>query len=184
MHAATQELTDSQKSSALNAIRNLLQDPELVADADAQKALLEITSMEKELDVKNVERKVLADFQLAVYDHLEDFKREMQRFKGKCANINTKMQKRSLNVEKQVKKLKQLLQAIKNRMEEMNKRNTPQSTWNSIGRSLDKSLKILVGNFNSLPITSVLRWNILLIILTCFTCLDHNSYNDGKPNIN
>ena len=67
-HAPRQELTDAQKSSALNSVRNLLQDPELVADANAQKALHEITSMEKEFDVKSVERKVLADFQLAVYD--------------------------------------------------------------------------------------------------------------------
>ncbi|KAK2555507.1 Uncharacterized protein P5673_022846 [Acropora cervicornis] len=48
VHAPRQELTDAEKSDTLNAIRNLLQDPELVADANAQKALLEITSMEKE----------------------------------------------------------------------------------------------------------------------------------------
>ena len=182
-HAPRQELTDAQKSSALNAIRNLLQDPELAADANAQKALYEITSMEKELDVRSVERKVLADFQLAVYDQLEDFEKEMQRFKGKCMDICTEMQKRSLKLEKQVKKWKRLYQDIKDRMEEIDRRNTPHITWNYIGRSLNKSLQILAGNFNSLPTKSVLRWNIVLIILTCFTCLDHNSYDDGKSNM-
>ena len=169
-HAPRQELTDAQKSDALSAIRNLLQDPELVANANTQKALHEITSMEKELDVTSVERKVLSDFQIAIYDQLGEFEKEVQ--------------KRSLNLEKQVNMLKSLYQDVKGRMEEMGRRNTPHTTWNSIGRSLDKSLQILAGNFHSLPTKSVLRWNILLIILTCFTCLDHNSYNDGKSNIN
>ena len=121
-HAPRQKLTDAQKSDSLNAIRNLLQDPELVADANAQKALHEITFMEKELDVKSVERKVLADFQLAVYEQLEDFEKEMQRFKGKCTDISTEMQKRSLKLEKQVKKLKRLFQDINGRMEEIDRR--------------------------------------------------------------
>ena len=171
-HAPRQELTDAQKLSALNAVRNLLQDPELVADTNAQEALHEITCMEKELDVRSVERKVLADFQLAVYDKLGEFKEEMQEMK--------KMQKKTLKLEKQVNMFENLYQDVKGRIEEMERRNTPYTTWNFIGRSLDKSLKILAGNFNSLHTKSVLHWNILLLILTCFTCLDHNSYNDGN----
>ena len=168
-HAPRQELTDAEKSSALNAIRNLLQDPELVADANAQKALHEITSMEKELDVASVERKVLSDFQIAIYDQLGEFEK--------------KVQKRSLKLEKQVNMWKSLYQDVNGRMEEMERRNTPHTTWNSVGRLLDQSLQILAGNFYSLRTKSVLHWNFLLIILTCLTCLDHNSYNDGKSNV-
>ena len=182
-HAPRQELTDAQKSSALNAIRNLLEDPELIADAHAQKSLHEIISMEKELDVKSVKRKVLADFQLVVYEKLEDFEKEMQGFKGKCTDISTKVQKRSLKLEKQVKKLTRLFQDINDRMQEVDRRNTPHTTWNRIGRPLDKSLQMLARNFNSLHTKSVLHWTFLLIILTCFACLDHNSYNDGKSNV-
>ncbi|KAK2555506.1 Ankyrin repeat domain-containing protein 50 [Acropora cervicornis] len=172
-HAPKQELTDCQKSSALNAIRKLLQDPELVTDADAQKALHQINCMEKELDVRSVERKVLADFQLAVFNQLGELTEEIQKMK--------KMQKRSLKLEKQVNRFEILYQDVKGRIEEMEQRNTPHTTWNSIGRSLDKSLQILAGNVNSLYTKSVLHWSILLIILTCFTCLDHKSYNDGCP---
>ena len=174
-HVPRQELTDAQKSDALNAMRNLLQDPELVDDADAQKALHEITSMEKELDVRSVERKVLADFQLAVYDQLGKFEQEMQKM--------PKMEKRSLKLERQVNMLESLHQDVKGRMEEMERRNTPSTTWNSIGRLLGKSLQILAGNLNSLHTKSVLHWSFLIIILNCFMCLDHNSYNDGKSNV-
>ena len=174
-HVPRQELTDAQKSDALNAMQNLLQDPELVADVHAQKALHEITSMEKELDVRSVERKVLADFQLAVYHQLGEFEKELQKMQ--------KMEKRSLKLGKQVTMLKSLYQDVKGRMEEMERRDTPRTTWNSIGRSLDKSLQILAGNFKSLHTKSVLHWSFVIIILTCFTCLDHNSYNDGKSNV-
>ena len=166
-HAPRQEVTDAQKSSAINAIRNLLQDPKLVADANVQKALHEITCMEKELGVRSVERKVLADFQSVVNGQLREVKI---------------IQKKSLELEKRANMLENLYQDVKGRIEEMERPNTPHITWNFIGRSLDKSLQILAGGFNSLHTRSVLHWNILLIILTCFTCLDHNSYNDGNSN--
>ena len=167
-HAPRQELTDAQKSSAINAIRNLLQDQELVADANVQKALHEITCMEKELGVRSVERKVLADFQSVVNGQLREMK---------------KMQKKSLRLEERANMLENLYQDVKGRIEEVERWNTPHTTWNFIGRSLDSSLQILAGSFNSLHTKSVLHWNILLIIVTCFTCLDHNSYNDGNSNI-
>ena len=174
-HVPRQELTDAQKSDALNAMRNLLQDPELVDDADAQKALHEINCMEKELDVRSVERKVLDDFRLAVFNQLEELTEEMQNMKN--------MQMRSLKLEKQVNRFEILYQDVTGRMEEMERRNTPRNTWNSIGRLLGKSLQILAGNWNSLHTKSVLHWSFLVIILTCFMCLDHNSYNDGKSNV-
>ncbi|XP_029214241.2 ankyrin repeat domain-containing protein 50-like [Acropora millepora] len=167
-HAPRQELTDAQKSSALNAIRNLLQDPELVDDVNAQNALHEITTMEKEMDVKSIERKVLAGFQVAVYEQLGQFEEKMQEMQN---------MQRSLKLDRKVKILKRSYQNVKGRMEEMERRNTPHTTWNSI-RS---SLQILAGNLNSLHTKSVSHWTFLLIILTCFTCLDHNSYNDGCP---
>ena len=179
-HDPRQELTDAQKSSALNAIRNLLQDPELIADAHAQKSLHEIISMEKELDIKSVERKVLADCQLAVYDQLGNMEEEMQSFNRKCTSIGQKIQRRSVCLEKKAKKLERLFGDIRRRMVEMETRNTPCTLWSYIGRSLDKSMQILAGNLNSLQAKSVLRWTLLIILLSCFTCLEHNSYYDGK----
>ena len=181
-HAPRQELTDAQKSDALNAIRNLLQDPELIADDNAQKALHEINCMEKELDVRSVERNVLADFQLAVYDQLGDIEEEMQNFKGKCTNMGKRMQRRLLYLEKQTKKLERLFQDIKGRKEEMDTHNTPLTSWSFIGRLLVKSTRILAENLNSLHSKSVLRLTFVIILLTCFTCLEHNSYYDGKCN--
>ena len=71
-HAPRQELTDAAKCDALISKRNLLQNPELVYDADAQTAFVGITLMETVFDIQSVERKVLADFQLAVHQQLVD----------------------------------------------------------------------------------------------------------------
>ena len=90
------------------------------------------------------------------------------------------MQRKSLYLEKQVKKLERVFQDIKSRMVEMVTRNSPRTSWSLIGSSLDQSMLILAGNLNSLPIQSVLRLTFLIILLTCFTCLEHNSYYDGK----
>ena len=72
-------MTDAEKCDVLIAIRNLLQDPELVADA--QTAFVEITLMETVFDAQSVEREVLADFQLAVHEKLGDIKEEMKKFR-------------------------------------------------------------------------------------------------------
>ena len=179
-HAPRQELTDAEKSDALIAIRNLLQDPELVADADAQTAFVEITLMETVFDAQSVERKVLADFQLAVHEQLGDIKEEMKNFGGTCANVSNKIRKRLSRLEKRQLKFGRLLESVNYRKGEMERRKTPYITlmWNLAG----KSIQVLVGDLNSLSTNSVLRWTFFLILVSCFACLDPNSYNDGKYN--
>ena len=54
-HAPRQELADAEKADALTAIRDLLQDPQLVADNDAKAALAEINLMEKAFDAASIE---------------------------------------------------------------------------------------------------------------------------------
>ena len=88
------------KADALIAIRNLLQDTELVADSDAKTALVEISLMDKVFDAQSVERKVLADFQLVVHDQLDDIKVEMRTFKGCCRSTSNKIQKKLFSLQK------------------------------------------------------------------------------------
>ena len=179
-HAPRQELTDAEKSDALIAIQNLLQDPELVADADAQTAVEQITLMETVFDAQSVERKVLADFQLAVHEQLGDIKDDIRTTRGTCINVNKKIRKRLLRLDERLLKVGQLLESVTYRMEETERRNTPYTTliWNLARRSI----QVLAGELNSLCTNSVLRWTFLLILVSCFSCLGHNSYNDGRCN--
>ena len=181
-HAPRQELTDGEKADALITIRNLLNDPELVADSDAKTALVEISLMEKVFDAKSVERKVLADFQLAVHDQLDDIELEMRTFKGSCRSASNKIQKKLSSLQKRQTKLGKVLQNINDRMEEMERRNISYTSraWNFGGWLLANSKRVIVENFRSLTTKSILIWIFLGALLSCVRCLNQNSYNDGK----
>ena len=56
------ELTDAEKTDAFKTIENLLKDPQLARDSDAQKALKEIVNLRKVSDWHSLEAQVLADF--------------------------------------------------------------------------------------------------------------------------
>ena len=181
-HAPRQELTDGEKAAALIAIRNLLNDPELVADSDAKTALVEISQMEKVFDAKSVERKVLADFQLAVHDQLDDIKLEMRTFKGSFKSASNKIQKKLSSLQKRQTKLGKVQQNINDRMEEMERRNVPYTTraWNHGVWLLTNSKRVIVGNLRSLTIRSISIWIFLGALLSCVRFLNQNSYKDGK----
>ena len=186
-HAPRQELIDAEKADALIAIRNLLQDPELVADNDAKSSLAEIKLMEKAFDAQSIERKVLADFQVAVHDQLDDIEgkiREMKAFKRSCKSATNKIQKRQFSLEKRQKKAIELLQNINDRLEDEEKRNIPYTTltWNLAVSSLCKFKRVSVRNLRSVDTKSLSFWIFLVFLLACFKCLSHNSYSDGKFN--
>ena len=86
VHVPKLELTDAEKTDAFNTIENLLKDPQLASDSDAQKALKEIVNLRKVSDWHSLEALVLADFK-------EALNREMQ------------MSKRTQNEVKQLKQL-------------------------------------------------------------------------------
>ena len=185
-HAPRQELTDAEKADALTAIRDLLQDPELAADSYAKSAVSEINLMEKAFDAQSVERKVLADFQGAVYDQLDDIEgeiKEMRAFKESCKSVSNKIQKKQSRLEKRQIKLFKALQNINDRMEEEERRNILYTTlaWNLAEGTLIRSERVFVGNLRSLNIKSISVWIFLMVLLSwSVTNLNHNSYNDGK----
>ena len=182
-HAPRQELTDAEKADALNAIRDLLQDPELVADSDAKSAIAEINLMEKAFDVQSIDRKVLADFQVAVHDQLGEINSEMKTFKNSCKGVSNKVQKKLLKLEKRQVKVFKLLQNINDRMEEEETRNNPYTTlaWNLSEWTITKSKRLFVRNLRSLNTKSLALWLLLLVLLGWgVTNLNHNSYSDGR----
>ena len=181
-HAPMQELTDSERADALTAIRNLLQDAQLTADDDAKTALKEITLMEATFDAESVERKVLADFHVAVFGQLGDIEGEIKDFKRCCKSVSNKIRKKLVGLEKRQKKTTELLQSIKDRVEDVERRNTSFFTLarKEIEWTLQKTRRGFVVNLCSLSTRSLSFWMFLVILLGCFKCLSHNSYNDGK----
>ena len=181
-HASRQELTDGEKADALTAIRNLLQDPELVSDHNAKSALTEINSMEKDFDVRSVERKVLADFQVTVCGQLDGIEGEIKEFKRNCRSVSNKVQKKLLGLESRQTTVFKLLKSIDDRMEEEKNRNLSYATRvsNLAGWAFTRSKQFLIENLRSLEVRSLTVWIVLMVLLGCFRCLSHNSYNDGE----
>ena len=184
-HAPRQELTDSERADALTAIRDLLQDPELIADGDAKTALNEITLMEANFDAQSVERKVLADFQVAVLGQLGDIEGELKNVNRCCKkqqNNSNKIRKKLGGLEEQQKKAIELLQSIQDRIDDVERRNISSYTltWRKIEWTLKKTKRGFVVNLCSLSTRSLSFWMFLVILLGYFKCLNHNSYNDGK----
>ena len=62
VHVPKLELTNADKTAAFRVIENLLQDPQLAADPDAQRALGEIVNLKSITDLHSMEAQVLADF--------------------------------------------------------------------------------------------------------------------------
>ncbi|XP_067057911.1 uncharacterized protein [Acropora muricata] len=61
-HVTSLELSDADKQIAFDAIENLLHDPSLTHEPDAQNALKEIVKLKSVSDLHSMEAKVLADF--------------------------------------------------------------------------------------------------------------------------
>ena len=62
VHVTSLELNDADKQIAFDAIENLLKDPSLTHEPDAQNALKEIVKLKSVSDLHSMEAKVLADF--------------------------------------------------------------------------------------------------------------------------
>ena len=163
-HAPRQELTDSERTDALTAIQDLLQDPELNADDDAKTALKEITSMEATFDVESVERKVLADFQAEVLGRFWDIEGEIKHVKRRCKSDSNKIRKKLGGLEKRQEKANELLQSIADRIQDAERRNTSffTLTWREIQWTLKKTKRGLVENLCSLSTSSLSFWMFLV----------------------
>ena len=62
VHVSSLELNDADKQIAFDAIENLLKDPSLTHELDAQNALKEIVKLKSVSDLHSMEAKVLAEF--------------------------------------------------------------------------------------------------------------------------
>ncbi len=204
-HAARQELTDGEKDDALTTIRNLLQDPELVADNDAISALAEINKMEKDFDARSVERKVQADFQIAVGSKLSAIEDEIKTSKKDLHSASGKAQKKLKSLEDHQKKSLKILESTAIKIKEDRKSSSCISKkLLSLENQQRKVLEVLenssctqktssfprwtltrfkmrcIQSISSLNITYLSTWIVALILMGVFGYLNHNSFEDGK----
>lgn len=208
-HAARQELTDGEKGDALTAIRNLLQDPELVADKDAISALGEIDKMERDFDARSVERKVQADFQVAVGIKLRAIEGEMRTTKKDLNCASSKAQKKLVSLEnhqrnvlkvlenssctnkelvslenQKKRKVQHILEVLESAASKLKGKREARS---SIGKALSFAWWTLTGfktrciqSIGGLNTKYLSLWIATLILMVIVVHLNHNSFRDGK----
>ena len=180
-HAPRQELTDGEKADALAAIRNLLQDPNLISDNDAKAALAQIDAMEKDFDARSIERKVLENFRETVRGQLDDIKGKIKSFKKDCKSVSNKVQKKQLSLQTRQTKVFKLLKSIDERMEKAANRNLSYVTQvsNLVRRMFTRGKQFVFDNLRGMNKYFTL-WLMLMVLLSRPRCLSKNSYNDGE----
>ncbi|XP_078383525.1 uncharacterized protein LOC144666041 [Oculina patagonica] len=168
VHVPKLELSDADKKTAFDAIENLLQDPQLVHDPDAQKALREILTLKCVSDLHNVEAQVQAQFKEVIVN-------EMSGIKGTLAKESRRNKKQRSQLEGRLHNMQKTLENVNNKMKARLTftrfvQNGLSCTWNY----LIKCSRGISGRL-------LTPWLVILLLCGCFTILDRRSYNDGCP---
>ena len=189
-HAARQELSVAETKVAFKAIRDLLQDPELVADPDAQSALADVVALETTelVDFEEIEFKVIKDSLNSTNDKIDEILSKIDTFEL-VSSIN------SLEITKAILDIKELIHLYMKRNEEKSTSSATASEDNPETCKLKKILNIFEERVESVetdsyqydaevvsqwprPIRLNLlhwvwkRWALVLCILCCFIVLN------------
>ena len=109
VHVPDLELTNADKTDAFDAIENLLKDPQLAPDPDAQKALKEIANLKSVTDLHSMEAQVLADFKEVINKEILNLTQESERNKEQV----NQLKQQQLALEKAVENLGQRNKLLK-----------------------------------------------------------------------
>ena len=147
------ELTNADKTDAFNTIENLLKDPQLAPDPDAQKALKEIVNLRKVSDWHSLEVQVLTDFK-------EEFNREMQS---------------SERTQNEVEQLKQLMLSLAEKKLELKEQGNGLISLQVL-RMLNNFCRSLKGIRKGIVVSRV-----MILLCSFFVVLDDDTVvRDGK----
>ena len=103
VHVPKLELTNADKTDAFDAIANLLNDPQLARDPDAQKALKEVINLKSVTDLHSMEAQVLADFKEVINKEILNLTLESEKSKEQVSQLK----QQQVNLEKAVENLEQ-----------------------------------------------------------------------------
>ena len=180
-HAPNQELSDAEKTDAIETIKDLLKDPELAADPDAQDSLAKIDQMGTYFDAQSVDRQVLLEAVKTCDMLTTELKQVETRISRVEKESKIKLQK-SNRIQRKVEHLQRCLTKEKGKRKELVLR-----LQDVEGRQIeDDSWAMQVGKVAALPFSGLRamlcgKFRVLIfILLLCFTLLDHNSYEDGE----
>ena len=101
VHVPKLELTNADKTDAFDAIANLLNDPQLARDPDAQKALKEVIHLKSVTDLHSMEAQILADFKEVINKEILNLTLESEKNKEQVSQLK----QQQVNLEKAVEDL-------------------------------------------------------------------------------
>ena len=169
-HVPKLELTDVDKQAAFNAIENLLRDPQLARDPDAQNALQEILKLKCVSDLQTFEAQVLIQHREVTEKDISDLKNELNALK-----------KESKRNKKQRSQLEGRLHNMQMALENVNERMKTRTTLTRLVKNgVLCTWDFMIKCSRVLKRRLLTPWLIILLVCSCFTILDHRSYKDGK----
>ena len=175
VHVPKLELKDADKKTAFDAIENLLNDPQLARNPDAQKARQEIVTLKYVSDLHNVEAQVQAQFKDAISTLSEESrnnKEQQNRSEGRLNNVEKALE----NLEDKMKASITFTDVIPNGVSYL---------WNNVIKFTVTDVMSYLWNYvikysGGTRRTLLTPWLVILLLCGCFTILDPRSYKDGK----
>ena len=155
VHLPKLELTDADKTTAFDAIENLLKDPSLVHDRDVQKAQREIQTLKCVSDLNNFQAQVLSQYKAMIENDMSVLKRDIMDLKEesrRSQELRDHMIRAAYSFANLVK-------------------NSGQFMCNYLIKCASVNKRLLTP------------WLMILLFCSCVTILDHRSNKDGRQNL-
>ncbi|XP_068688784.1 uncharacterized protein [Montipora foliosa] len=185
-HVSPLELSDADMQETFDAIENLLKDPNLAHEPDAQNALKEIVKLKRVSDLHSMEAKVLADFKAIIRKDKRakvsaDFKaiipKDVQSINVKLANL-AKESERNKELRTELKNEQEIIVKLE-ALGGMKPNPLMHAGYTLLILVLGHVFSNLAGNVKGVRKKNVVTWLMLLLFFHCFCLLDDSSLNGG-----
>ena len=170
VHVTSLELNDTDKQIAFDAIENLLKNPSLVHEPDAQNALKEIVKLKSVSDLHSMEAKVLAEFKEII--------RKQNTELASLAEESERSKEQQIELKHGQEMLKKALVDLKSRI--FGRYDFLNSTILKLGTIFWASLWVLSENVKGARRKDFVKWLFLLFLFHCCLVLDDSSSKEGK----
>lgn len=165
VHVSSLELNDADKQIAFDAIENLLKDPSLAHEPDAQNALKEIVKLKSVSDLHSMEAKVMAEF-----------KEIIRKQNTELASLAEESER---SKEQQIE-LKHGQEMLKKALDDINPIKFGSYVLDSTIVILGTLIRVLSGNVKALEKKDVAKCLVLLFLFHCCLVLDDSSNKEGE----
>ncbi|XP_067057908.1 uncharacterized protein [Acropora muricata] len=164
VHVSSLELNDADKQIAFDAVENLLKDPSLAHEPDAQNALKEIVKLKSVSDLHSMEAKVMAEF-----------KEIIRKQNTELASLAEESER---SKEQQIE-LKHGQEMLKKELDDINPIKFGGYVLDSTIVILGTLIWVLSENVKAVEKKDVAKWLVLLFLFHCCLVLDDSSNKEG-----